>query len=147
MKTFVTFFVFSVSLMLSGCGGERSWDAAEKYLRSIVQKSSQIKLVGLQKTDAQPGVDNFGSQKYVVEFECELEFTDECCWDGCLSVQPKEDPALAFASAAAPNGGLQQEKVKKGQHGKAYVQVFLDGDSHQGWRPSGHFKKKKGEVL
>lgn len=131
---------------------ERSWDAAEKYLRETVSKSNQVKLIRVQKTNHGPGTDNFGSKKYTVEFECELEFAEDGYWDGCLSVQPREDPALAFGSAlgaAMSPGGPTSQQVKetKGQRGRVYIRVFLDGDSHQGWRPSGHFKIKDGEIL
>ena len=58
MKNLVALTTLFLLATLCGCGKERSWDAAEKYVRSTVSKSSQMKLVGLQMTDAQPGVDN-----------------------------------------------------------------------------------------
>ncbi|MEK6676267.1 MAG: hypothetical protein AABZ47_11520 [Planctomycetota bacterium] len=65
----------------AGCSGQPAATAGEKLIRDKIQDQAEgrIKLVSFRKTNGQTR-EAFGMQEYVMEWEGEIEFLQDCRW-------------------------------------------------------------------
>ena len=122
--------VFTV-LALCGCGGQPSPSEGRKELERQIQAQSNglIKLVSFDKTN---GVNQEvqGMSLYEMDFTAEIEFLDDCIWDGEQIYTPMNFRAQRGERSVFNIGW---KKAGKGQHKKVNGQ-FMFQSTEQGWR-------------
>ena len=128
-------------LMLCGCGASMpSEQAAEQLLRQTCEKGEKfynidkgmenmnlISLVNFHKTNGKIGRNQGGVEIYTMEYEGEIEFVEDCFWDGSLRADRRDLRSHPMGSHFRP--------VKKGQRGKISGSVYFE-KTENGWLPS-----------
>jgi hypothetical protein len=127
---------------LCGCGGAPTEDAAKQYAQQnikgeavfqneVAEDKNLITLVNLHKTNAETGHNQSGVENYIMKFEGEIEFTEDCFSYGGLLVS-RRDAGKINSNGGPVNGG----PVKKGQRAKILGSVEFK-KTEKGWQPSG----------
>lgn len=122
---------------LSACGGPPTESDGRKILEAKIQSQSNglIKLVSFEKTNGVQ-MEHMGMKAYMMDFQAEIEFLDDCMWDGsapsifagsfnAVRDQPSGNDSLSPAYAG-------KQKATKGQRHKG-PGIFIFKKSEQGW--------------
>lgn len=131
-------FVISICIILIGCSTKPSDSEAQKLIEHFIQEESNglIKLVNLTKTGEGKGV-NF----YVLNYEAEIEFIDDCYWERGLAGEQ------TFKSRKEMLGFLLKESVKKGQRKRMTGTLHFE-KTERGWRVQyGQFYTIRGKLV
>ena len=83
MKSLVALTTMFLLVTLCGCGTSSSIeDDAEQFVRQkLTERKSPIKLVSFHKTHGYD-MNCDGVDFYLLYFQGEIEFTEDCLWDG-----------------------------------------------------------------
>ena len=109
--------------LLVGCGASLPTDAqtrqcAEEEL--LKENQNRVTLVSFQRTNGLPTEDGSRLQLYTVEYQCEVEVTEECCGNsgGVFETSPlgscSQKDILEKGSRLTLEGFVKFEKTEKG---------------------------------
>ena len=113
-------------LVMCGCGASLpTEDAAKEYVQQQKLRGNSVPviLVNFHRTNGEMGRNRYGVEKYVISYETEIEFTEDCFWAGGPCASSTNDTFWSYRA------------VKKGQREKISGKVYFD-KTEKGWQPS-----------